>query len=219
MIKMLTSVYLIRVATVFQKQDVIETYLSENPSQEVLNALDTKYILFTDQSGKQIVQPNPGAYGPCWLVKHILFIDSAAGQLTALGNTKLKDTVILDRTLEKTIQQPSFDSAASIKLVKYDNDAIEYSSSASSPQFAVLSEVYYPMGWNAYVDGKKTDYVKADYFLRGVAVPAGNHKIEFKFEPSTYYTGRNISFAISIVLLLLLVATIFGKWKKSKTTV
>lgn len=197
-------------------QDVIETYLSENPSQEVLDALDAKYILFTDQSGKQITQPNPGAFGPCWLVKHISFIDSAAGQLTALGNTKLKDTVILDKGLEKTIQQPVFDSAASFKLVKYDNDAIEYSSSASTPQFAVMSEVYYPFGWNAYIDGKKTDYVKADYFMRGISVPAGNHKIEFKFEPDVYYTGRNISFIVSIILVLLLAASLFAAWKQSR---
>ncbi|MBI2731567.1 MAG: YfhO family protein [Sphingobacteriales bacterium] len=198
-------------------QDVIETYLGENPSQEVLNALDTKYILFTDQSGKQMAQQNPGAFGPCWLVKHITFVDSAANELIALGKTGLKDTVILDKSLEKTIQQPVFDSAASFKLAKYDNDAIEYSSSASSPQFAVMSEVYYPFGWNAYIDGKKTDYVKADYFLRGIAIPWGSHKIEFKFEPAVYYTGRNISFIISIILVLLLAGTVVWEWKKSST--
>ncbi|HET9057619.1 MAG TPA: YfhO family protein [Chitinophagaceae bacterium] len=198
-------------------QDVIETYLSANPSQEVLDALDTKYILFTDQSGKQIAQLNPGAFGPCWLVKHISFVDSPATELTAIGNTHLRDTVIVNKEFGKTIQQPVYDSTASIKLVKYDNDDIEYSSSATTPQFAVLSEVYYPMGWNAYIDDKKTDYLRVDYFLRGIVVPAGNHKIQFKFEPSSYYTGRNLSFVVSIILVLLLVFTIVWEWKKSRT--
>jgi Bacterial membrane protein YfhO len=199
-------------------QDVIETYLSAAPNTDVLNALDTRYVLLQDQqTGKVGIQQNPLAYGAAWLVKGVKFVDGPASELTAIGSTSLRDTVVLDKSLEKTIQQPSYDSTAFIKLVKYDNDAVEYSSNAASAQFAVLSEVYYPFGWNAYVDGKKADFVKADYFLRGIAIPAGNHKIEFKFEPSSYYTGRNISFAVSILLLLLIIGTIFWEWKKSRT--
>jgi hypothetical protein len=198
-------------------QDVIETYLSAAPSTDVLNALDTKYILLQDpQSGKTGIQQNPLAYGPAWFIKNIRFVDGPANELTAIGNTSLRDTVILDKSLEKTIQQPSYDSTAYIKLVNYDNDAIEYATSAGSPQFAVLSEVYYPFGWNAYIDGKKVDHVKADYFLRGISVPAGNHKLEFKFEPSSYYTGRTISFVVSIILLLLILGTIFWEWRSSR---
>jgi uncharacterized membrane protein len=198
-------------------QDVIETYLSAAPSTDVLNALDTRYILLQDpQSGKTGIQQNPLAFGPAWFIKNIKFVDGPANELTAMGNTSLRDTVILDKSLEKTIQQPSYDSTAYIKLVKYDNDAIEYSFNAATPQFAVLSEVYYPFGWNAYIDGKKVDYVKADYFLRGISLPAGNHKLEFKFEPSSYYTGRTISFVVSIILLLLILGTIFWEWKNSR---
>jgi hypothetical protein len=168
------------------------------------------------QSGKTGIQQNPLAYGPAWFIKNIRFVDGPANELTAIGNTSLRDTVILDKSLEKTIQQPSYDSTAYIKLVNYDNDAIEYATSAGSPQFAVLSEVYYPFGWNAYIDGKKVDHVKADYFLRGISVPAGNHKLEFKFEPSSYYTGRTISFVVSIILLLLILGTIFWEWRSSR---
>jgi hypothetical protein len=196
-------------------QDVIETYLSSAPNTDVLNALDTRYILLQDpQTGKTGIQQNPLTYGPAWTVKAIKFVDGPANELTAIGTTSLRDTVVLDKSLEKTVQQPVYDSSAYIKLVKYDNDAVEYSTNAATPQFAVLSEVYYPFGWNAYIDGKKTEYVKADYFLRGITVPAGTHKIEFKFEPSSYYTGRTISFIVSIILWVLVLGTLFWEWKK-----
>lgn len=195
-------------------QDVIETYLSSAPNTDVLNALDTRYIILQDpQSGRTAVQQNPLAYGAAWLVKGVKFADGPANELKAIGVTSLRDTVVLDKSLEKTITPPAYDSTAFIKLLKYENDAVEYSTNAATPQFAVLSEVYYPFGWNAYVDGKKTDYVKADYFLRGITVPAGSHKIEFKFEPTSYYTGRNISFIVSILIVLLVAATIFWEWK------
>ncbi len=197
-------------------QDVIETYLSAAPNTDILNALDTRYILLQDpQTGKTGVQQNPLAYGAAWLVKGIKFAEGPANELTAIGTTNLRDTIVLDKSFEKTIQQPAPDSTAFIKLVKYTNDAIEYNTNAATPQIAVLSEVYYPYGWNAYVDGKKTDYLKANYFLRGIAVPAGNHKIEFKFEPETYFTGRTISYIVSIILLVLILGTIAWEWKQS----
>lgn len=199
-------------------QDVIETYLSAAPNTDVLNALDTRYIILQDpQRGKTAVQQNPLAYGAAWLVKGVKFADGPANELKAIGVTSLRDTVVLDKSLEKTITALAYDSTAFIKLVKYENDAVEYMTNASVPQFAVLSEVYYPFGWNAYIDGNKTEYVKADYFLRGITVPAGSHKIEFKFEPTSYYTGRTISFIVSVLILLLVAATIFWEWKKNRS--
>jgi hypothetical protein len=198
-------------------QDVIETYLSSAPNPDVLNALDTRYVLLQDQqTGKTGVQQNPLAYGAAWFIKGVKIVDGPANELKAIGSTSLKDTVVLDKSLEKIIQQPSFDSTAFIKLVKYTNDAIEYTTNAASQQFAVLSEVYYPFGWNAYVDGKKTEYVKANYFMRGISVPAGSHKIEFKFEPTSYYTGRTISFIVSILIVLLTIGTLFWEWKNRR---
>ncbi len=198
-------------------QDVIETYLSAQPNPEILNALNTKYILIPDEQSKKInLQVNPQAFGACWLVKHIQFADGPANELTAIGNLNLRDTAVVDKSFERTIFQPVYDSTATINLVKYSNDAIEYSFKSNTAQFAMMSEVYYGAGWNAYVDGKKSDYVKADYFLRGIALPAGNHKVEFKFEPTSYSTGANISFVTSIILLLLMLATVFIEWRKGK---
>ena len=198
-------------------QDVIETYLSAQPNQEILNALNTKYILIPDEQGKKInLQVNSQAFGACWLVKNVQFADGPANQLTAIGNVNLRDTVVVDKSLEKIISQPVVDSTAIISLVKYSNDAIEYSFKSTTTQFAMFSEVYYGAGWNAYIDGKKTDYVKADYFLRGMQLNSGTYKIEFKFEPISYATGANISFVTSIILLLLMLATVFVEWRNSK---
>ncbi|MEJ0107133.1 MAG: YfhO family protein [Bacteroidota bacterium] len=77
-------------------------------------------------------------------------------------------------------------------LTKFDNDTLEYSTDSHLPQFAVFSEIYYPFGWNAYLDGKKVDYVKTDYTLRGLSVPAGKHTVKFIFEPSSYKKGVTI---------------------------
>jgi len=82
----------------------------------------------------------------------------------------------------------------------------------------VLSEVYYPLGWNAFIDGKKADYVKTDYVLRGMFVPAGDHEIEFRFEPKSYYTGRTITIIANILVFLALIAALvfYSTRKKEK---
>jgi hypothetical protein len=165
-------------------------------------------------------QRNDSAFGPAWFVKGIKLAEGPANELTAIGNTKLRDTVVLDKSLAKDFILPVFDTAAIISLTKYDNDAITYQTKTNSPQLAVLSEVYYPFGWNAYIDGKKTSFVKANYFMRAISVPAGEHQIDFKFEPASYYTGRTISFIVSIILLLLFIVTVglesYKYFKKEK---
>jgi uncharacterized membrane protein YfhO len=79
---------------------------------------------------------------------------------------------------------------------------LNYTSKNSSDGVIVFSEIYYPDGWNCYIDGKKTNYFRVNYLLRGVKVAAGNHKIDWKFEPSSYLTGSNYSLMGSIILLL-----------------
>ena len=91
----------------------------------------------------------------------------------AMGTTNLKDTAIVDKSFSKNMVQPQWDSASSIKMTKFDNDAMEYEANCNGPQFAVFSEIYYPMGWNAYIDGKKTDYCNVNYILRGLIDSSG----------------------------------------------
>jgi uncharacterized membrane protein YfhO len=111
---------------------------------------------------------------------------------------------------------PVADSTATIKLVENLNDKITYSFASKTNQFAVFSEIYYAQGWDAYLDGKKVDYCRVDYVLRGMPVPAGNHQIEFRFEPHSYELGSTITIFSSLVAYLLLLLAILLGWKKGK---
>ena len=200
-------------------QDIIEKYLSGRPNPGVLNMLNAKYIIVQDpQSGQPGLIPNPDAFGPCWLVKNVQVAKDRAAAIQALGNTNLKDTAIIDESFNKAPVQPQWDSASSIKMIKFDNDVIDYEANCNGPQFAVFSEVYYPLGWDAYVDGKKTDYYNVDYILRGISLPAGKHTVKFVFEPASVKKGTSIMFMASILILLVFVGGLFMAWKESKKT-
>lgn len=195
-------------------QDLIENQIGKG-NMGVLNMLNTKYFIGQAQNGQPIAQINPGAYGPCWLVKGIKFVNSVNNEMLALDSTNLRDTAVVNESFKARIKQlPVADSLASIKISDRQNDKITYAFNASTPQFAVLSEIYYNRGWNAYVDGQKADYVKTNYALRGIAIPAGKHTVEFRFEPTAYKTGNAISFWGVILIYLLLAVALFLLFKK-----
>jgi hypothetical protein len=203
-------------------QDVLSDAFSSGKggiNMGVLNMLDVRYLEVPTQQqpGAGVsVQRNPDALGAAWFVKNIQFVNGASTALKALNGFNPKDTAIVE-SAEQTLAggQPQYDSTASIKLDSYDNDAIKYTTNTHAPQFAVMSEVYYPAGWNAYLDGKKTQYVNADYILRGIAVPAGQHTLEFKFEPASYRNGQIIVYITNVLFWLSVIASIFAiMWKK-----
>jgi hypothetical protein len=200
-------------------QNLIDKYISTS-NQNVLNMLDTRYIIYTDQQiNQQQVQPNAYANGPCWLVKNIKFVDGPAQELNDIGSTQLRDTAIVQKGFSNVATQPQWDSAATIKLSKFDNDTMEYSFNSTKPQFAVFSEVYYPYGWNAYVDGKKAEYCRTDYVLRGLSLPAGQHAVKFIFEPSSYKKGVKISYISSFLILILFLGGFFMEWWSRRKSV
>ena len=198
--------------------DIITRQLSKG-NMQVFDMLNTKYFIVQDpQTGKPVAQLNPNAFGNCWLVKGIKFVENADQEMASLDSTDLKDTAVVESKFKSEIPAaPHYDSVASIKLVENLNDKINYKYSAPTPQFAVFSEVYYPKGWDVFIDGTKANYVKTDYVLRGMYIPAGNHNIEFRFEPQSFYTGRLISIIANIFVALLIIATIiFYARKKQK---
>lgn len=197
-------------------QDLIEHQITKM-NISVFNMLNTKYFIGTTQDGRTIAQQNPGAFGPCWLVKGIKFVKSPNEEMLALDSTNVRDTAIINDTFKSIVKQlPVYDSSASIKITERQNDKITYASNAATPQFAVFSEIYYNRGWDAYIDGKKTEYAKVDYLLRGIELPAGKHTVEFRFEPKAYYMGNTISFWCMILIYLTLIVTIVLAFKKSK---
>ena len=76
-----------------------------------------------------------------------------------------------------------------------------------------FSEIYYDKGWNLYLNGEEHPYFRANYVLRAMELPAGNHKIEFKFEPEKYFLGEKISLASSAVLIILLIFVAYRELK------
>ncbi|MEO6719859.1 MAG: YfhO family protein [Ferruginibacter sp.] len=199
--------------------DLIEHQLSKS-NMEVFNMLNTKYFISSGQDGKPVAQVNPYANGPVWFVKAIKFVKNADEEMMALDSLHSKDSVVIDkREQSKVTVTPQYDSAAEIKLVKNLNDDITYQSKAGTNQFAIFSEVYYPNGWKAYIDGKETPIVRVDYVLRGLSIPAGNHTIHFVFAPAIYDTANTIALIsgiLSIIALLICAFLLFRKRNRIK---
>lgn len=200
--------------------DLITWQLSKG-NMEVFNMLNTRYFIMPDpQSGKPVAQYNPNAFGNAWLVDDIKWVETPDEEMLALDSTDLRHVAVVETLYKEQVKEPVVtDSAATISLVKNLNDEIEYSYSSSTPQVAIFSEIYYPHGWHAFIDGKKADYFKADYLLRAMHLPAGQHKIEFKFEPASFYTGRTISIVVTLLILALIVIAVVMNIKSKKQLV
>jgi len=198
-------------------QDLIENQIGKN-NMQVLNMLNTKYFIVQNpQNGQPVAQMNPENFGPCWLVKGIKYVENGKEEMRALDSTDLRDTAVVQVKFKSLIPNaPVYDSASSIKLIENKNDIINYESQANSNQFAVFSEVYYTAGWNAFIDGKKSEIVKTNYALRGLAIPAGTHKIEFRFEPYSYKLGDRLDLIAAILTYLIVFGGLFMAWKTSK---
>lgn len=188
--------------------DLIQHQLAKgNP--RVFDMLNTKYFVVNDARGEDSAVINPTAQGPAWFVKGITFVKGPRDEMNALDYLNVRDSAVVQESFKaETGGQPQWDSTASIKVTNYDNDEIDYAINARTPQFAVLSEVYYSRGWNAYADGKQVPIVKTNYVLRGVAIPAGTKKLELKFEPQAYKTGYRITAITSIIMVILLLGGI-----------
>lgn len=135
--------------------------------------------------------------------------------MDALTNLHVHDSAVIGKNFEQIANTNfQYDSAATIQLVRKENDVVTYKSNTSSTQFAVFSEVYYDKGWNVYVDGKLTPYAKVNYILRGMPIPAGEHEIVFKFEPASHILGWKLSSISAILIYLLVASTIILEVKK-----
>ena len=198
-------------------QDLIEHQLSKG-NEAVLDMLNAKYLIFKNEDGQtQSSQLRPTALGPAWFVNNITFVTNAAEEMQALDSLLPKETAIVQENFRSLIPfQPQPDTSATIKLIHNDNDVISYTSSASTGQFAVFSEIFYSAGWKALIDGKQIPIVKVNYVLRGLPVPAGKHNIQFRFEPGSYYTGQKITTLSSFAFIFLMLIGIIFEIKKNK---
>ncbi|WP_369073215.1 YfhO family protein, partial [Hymenobacter coccineus] len=169
----------------------------------VLNMLNTRYYLTGNE--KQPVIRNPGALGNAWFVRAVQTVATPDAELAAVAAGNPGRTAVVDHVKFPAVQAATYaDTTATISLTTYAPDALSYGYNAAQPGTVVFSEVYYADGWNAYLDGKPTPYFRADFVLRAMNVPAGAHKIDFKFEPKEYATGNTVSLISSIGLVLVL---------------
>ncbi|MBE2290645.1 MAG: YfhO family protein [Chitinophagaceae bacterium] len=209
-------------------QDLIDRQMSRGFNGQVLNMLNTKYIIAGQKGGAPQVIPNPTACGNAWFVNEIKWVNTADDEMNALNAPQIGDTalpagafspmntVVLRTRFKEMVGNASIgkDSSASIKLNKYGLDELSFTSTNSKEGIAVFSDIYYPKGWKAYVDDKETPIMRANYVLRAVKVPAGNHKIEFRFKPDSFYTGQKVAFVSSIVLVLLCLGALYKGFMK-----
>lgn len=195
--------------------DIIQNQLAKG-NKKVYDMLNTKYFIVNNPANNQpAAQLNPDALGPAWLVKTIKYVNNANEEMKALDDFNPRDTVIIDKREQTKIPfAPQFDSTASIQFLENLNDKVTYSFNAASNQFVVFSEVYYPRGWKAFIDGKEAPIAKVNYVLRGLAVPAGKHAIEFRFEPASYRNGLLITRIATIISFLALIVGLWWEWKK-----
>ncbi len=198
-------------------QDVDDFYLAEGDAG-ILNMMNVKYILVRDKDGQVAAQRNPFANGPAWFVENVLPAKNTNEELMFLDSLNTKTTAVIHTDFLNKIPTENIrrDSTASIDLVSHQPNHLVYETATKTDQLAVFSEVYYPKGWDAFIDGKPVDHFRANYTLRAIVVPAGVHQIEFRFEPQVIKTGSKITLASSILFFLLLVGGLFVLLRKKK---
>lgn len=197
-------------------QELIEHHLSKN-NMNVYNMLNTKYFIVQGEDKQPTVQINMQAMGNAWFVNDVKVVKNADEEIEALTSFNPAETAIVDKRFEAYLKGHIItkDPTGAITLKEYKPNHLTYESNTGSDQLAVFSEIYYDQGWNAYIDGKSVPYFRANYVLRAMIVPVGKHTIEYKFEPAVYRIGEKISFASSLLLILLLIGGgVFGWMKK-----
>ncbi len=188
-------------------------YYSAVQNNQVLNMLNTKYYIINPES---YPLQNANAFGNAWFVNNVQLVENADQEINVLAKVNLKNTAVIDTRFKEIIGIPNtiVDSAASIKLDVYKPNYLKYSTNSKNDQIAVFSEIYYPKGWVAYLDGEEATYFRANYILRAMNIPAGEHVIEWHFKPKSYEVGMTISVVSSIFLLLLIVGLAYVEVKK-----
>ncbi|MBU4539463.1 MAG: YfhO family protein [Weeksellaceae bacterium] len=198
--------------------DLINEYFSKMDTVKVpriLNMLNTKYMIFGDAEKPQEVV-NPQTNGNAWFVSEVKFVNSPNEEIKQIGEIDTKKIAVVSKDDQKYFEgkQLQADSTAFLNLKKYQANELEFKTQSKTPQLAVFSEIYYPKGWKMMIDEKEVPYIKADYLLRAVHVPAGNHTVKMIFEPTVIQTGKLISMIAFGIFLILSGAGIFFLYRK-----
>ncbi len=195
--------------------DDIEGYMASGTP--ILNALNTRYVILADD---YLPLVNPAALGNAWFVRGITLADTPADEIALLGSTSLDSIAVIGADFTEGLRRDmatipeGIGDNDTITLVSYTPNELRYRYSAQVNRLAVFSEIYYPNGWQASVDGSPIGLIRADWTLRAAMLPSGEHELVMRFAPTSYPTGASVSLACSILLLLLLLGSAFFAWKK-----
>lgn len=179
-------------------QDEVEAIFTGTP---ILNMLNMRYLIYNEKTDPL---HNPHAYGNAWFVDKVELVNNADEEMSKLLTIDPKHTALVDIRFKEMVDASSSlpDSTASVELISYKPDELKYTTQSAKDGVLLFSEVYYQPGWKAYMDGKEVEHFRANWILRGMKVPAGNHEIKFVFYPDTYWTLRWVGFIASMLLLL-----------------
>lgn len=187
------------------------------PNFKIMNMLNARYIIYSDN---RPALRNKYAMGNAWLVKNVKFVENADEELNEIANFDPRKTAIVDKRFKDRITKNEYHQIGKIELTEYSPKYLKYRFESPQKELVVFSEVYYNKGWNAYIDGKKVPYLRANYMLRALEINGGIRTVEFKFEPTSYFVGNKISMTASILVYLLIAFFVFveiRKYTKSKT--
>ena len=204
-------------------QQLFDYQLAKN-NLDILNMLNVKYVIQTDKEGKEFPIVNPDANGNAWFVNDVKLVNKANDEMKMLDKFDTKRAAIFNIHLygdkfKNARLKRNLDTSGTIKLKVYKPNYLKYTSTNGKEGLAVFSEIYYENGWNAYIDGVKTDHFPVDYVLRAMIVPGGEHTIEFKFEPQVIKTGSIITLISLAGMLLLVIGGVYFERKKESKIV
>ena len=187
-------------------QDIIDEYLSKG-NLEVVSMLNGKYIISKGEDGNPTPMRNPAALGNAWYAYSVSKVNNAMEECAALGKVDLARTIIVGDDFKQYVEgfRPAAEGS-SIKLTSYAPDVLTYQSQSSADGTVVFSEIYYPYGWKAYIDGKPAEIFRANYLLRAMNIPAGKHEIRMEFRPDSIRKGNTIA----TICILIMYATVLG---------
>ena len=184
-------------------QEIINEHLTKQ-NQDVIDMLNTRYII--NRRGEGIVAlQNPNVRGNAWFVENYRLVENADEEIAALNNFNPAKEAIVDKRFSEFVPEQKLspvDSTDFIELTSYSANKLEYKYKASANRFTVFSDIYYPKGWTAYVDGEKTDHFRVNYILRAMILPEGEHEVTFEFKPKMFSAGYTIDLVSSLLLII-----------------
>lgn len=187
----------------------------------VLNMLNTKYFIFPAGQQRQTVPIlNPHAYGNAWFVNKVQYVNNANEEIDALDSIIPTETAVVDARFKDVLKgttESYKDSLSSIRLTSYAPNRLTYETNNAQDGIAVFSEIYYPDGWHVTIDGQPAELARADYILRTMYVPAGQHTIEMRFDPTSLHVTEGIAYgALALLVIGIIVAVLIAKRKYVK---